>query len=203
MTDHLDLVRRAFDARAATYDESKMHRRLAEAVTRFADLSGVNCVLDVATGTALVLRAFDARLRGASLVGVDVSPGMLAVAQAQLPSATFIEADAAKLPHADASVDLITCVTGLHAIPDVVGTIAEWRRVLRVQGRVVSATFLADGRGVPLGGDHRYPADHGPFETLELLIATARSNGFTITRSTTWSHERDELLLAEWALLPG
>lgn len=199
MTDRLDTVRRVFDERAATYDESQMHRRLAEAVTRFADLSDVDSVLDVATGTGLVLRAIDASAPGTSLTGLDVSPGMLAVARAQLPSATFIEADAAMLPHAAASVDLITCVTGLHAIPDAVGAIAEWRRVLRAKGRVISATFLASDRRAPLGAGHSYPADHRPFDTLERLTATAKDHGFTVVRWTNWPHEEDELLIAEWA----
>ncbi|WP_429608163.1 hypothetical protein [Staphylococcus aureus] len=58
MTDDLlAAVRARFDGRAAEYDESAMHRELAAAVAAFADLDGVRDVLDVATGTGLVLRA--------------------------------------------------------------------------------------------------------------------------------------------------
>lgn len=51
-----DVIAHAFDARASSYDESAMHRHVAEAVAAFVDLTAVKDVLDVATGTALVLR---------------------------------------------------------------------------------------------------------------------------------------------------
>ena len=53
----LKTVSNAFDARSATYDESTMHRELAATVADFADLTAVEDVVDIATGTGLVLRA--------------------------------------------------------------------------------------------------------------------------------------------------
>ncbi len=55
-----------FDERAATYDESAMHRGLAQAVADFVRLGAVRDVLDVGTGTGLVLRCAPRRARGAS-----------------------------------------------------------------------------------------------------------------------------------------
>lgn len=49
MPDPLDAVRRSFDERAATYDESAMHRDLASDVADELDLVGVDAVLDIAT----------------------------------------------------------------------------------------------------------------------------------------------------------
>ncbi len=122
-SDVHETIRRRFDERAAHYDESDMHRGVADAVARFASLDGVDAVLDVATGTGLVLRALRDRLarQGAQeprLVGVDLSPQMLMVARRELPGATLEVADAASLPLPDASVDLVTCVTALHILPD-------------------------------------------------------------------------------------
>ena len=55
-------VRRRFDDRAPTYDESAMHRGLADAVAGFVLEAGApGDVLDVATGTGLVLRALRER----------------------------------------------------------------------------------------------------------------------------------------------
>ena len=55
-------VRRRFDDRAPTYDESAMHRGLANAVAGFVLEAGApGDVLDVATGTGLVLRALRER----------------------------------------------------------------------------------------------------------------------------------------------
>lgn len=196
----LEDIRAAFDARAATYDESSMHRHVAVAVADFADLSDVAVVLDVATGTGLVLRAL-ARLSPAmALTGIDVAPAMLEVARSCLPEATFVEADAASVPFNDACADLITCATALHAIPDTAAALSEWHRLLRPNGRIVSATFLANGRSRSLRATRSYPADHRPYESLEHLTATAAHHGFTITRSTTWSGHVDNLLIAEWAL---
>ncbi|MGO7983972.1 class I SAM-dependent methyltransferase, partial [Rhizobium johnstonii] len=80
-------------------------------------LHGVHDVLDVATGTGLVLRALrqDA---GLTLYGVDISEGMLAVARRELPDGRVLAAEATDLPFTDAQFDLVTCVTALQLIPD-------------------------------------------------------------------------------------
>lgn len=197
--EQLKIIRDTFDARAATYDESAMHRELADAVALFADLTEVKTAVDVATGTGLVLRALSSRSPMIALTGLDVSLGMLKVAQTHLPTATFVNADAAHMPLADASADLITCVTGLHVIPDTAAALSEWHRLLRPGARAVSATFIADGRGSTIPATRAYPADHRPFETLDQLTTTAAKHGFTITRSTTWTDDTDRLLIAEWA----
>jgi ubiquinone/menaquinone biosynthesis C-methylase UbiE len=239
MTDDVvvQAVRERFDGRAPTYDDSAMHRDLAEAVADFVDLAGVGTLLDVATGTGLVLRAIDARARDAvgagtatsatsatsgtpataasvpapktalRLIGVDVSPGMLAVARRALPTspgvvAELVEADARRLPLPDGSVDLITCVTGLHLIPDTSAVLAEWVRVLRPGGRVVTATFAE----FDPGQHHRertttapapYPLRHDPFRTPEALGRTVAEVGLRVGRRTRWTDGHDTLLIAE------
>lgn len=204
MTDEvLDSIRTSFDERAATYDESILHHAVAEASAEFAALDGVEDVLDVATGTGLVLRAIHARSPQLRLTGTDISPAMIAVARTALPLAAWIEADAAALPLADASIDLVTCATALHIIPHVEKAVAEWRRVLRPNGRIVTATF-AETDGVPSrdADEHTaarpYPRQHLPFHTVVHLARTAASHGFNITRHTTWTDGADTVLIAEW-----
>jgi SAM-dependent methyltransferase len=59
--------------------------------------------LDVACGTAFLTR----HLRG-EIVGLDQSPGMLAIARERMPEATFVEADVLNgLPLSDASFDRV------------------------------------------------------------------------------------------------
>ena len=202
MTDETpEEVRRRFDERAATYDESEMHRGLAEAVAAFADLGSVTGVLDVATGTGLVLRALRARAGSAQLrmIGVDLSPGMLAVARAALPDAELIEADAATLPVPDASVDLVTCVTGLQMFTRSDQAIREWARVLRPGGAVITATFsavdLTEHRGA-----HPVRLQHDRFRTPELMRAAFAPAGLELTRHRSWIHGADTVLIAEAVL---
>ncbi|MGF6824512.1 ubiquinone/menaquinone biosynthesis C-methylase UbiE [Microbacterium sp. ZKA21] len=198
-TDRLGVVRDAFDRRAATYDESVMHRELAACVADFAELVGVRDVLDIATGTGLVLRALRARAADLRLTGVDISPGMLDVARQHLPRATWVEADVAALPVPDCSADLITCVTALHAIPDTRAALTEWRRVLRADGRAVTATFAEERPRVARVHRNPYPSDHEPFGSAQRLTEVAAATGFRVTRTMTWADTDDALLVAEWA----
>ncbi|MFC4137329.1 MULTISPECIES: class I SAM-dependent methyltransferase [unclassified Microbacterium] len=199
ISDALAAIRDAFDARAPVYDESRMHRELADAVATFAASTGATTVIDVATGTGLVLRALRAQLPGARLIGADISPGMLAVARGALPEAEWIEADAVALPLPDASADLITCVTALHVIPDVPGAVQEWRRILSSRGRLITATFAHPGRARPAGRVNPYPVDHSPFQSREALAATFAELGFSPRRHTVWSDGDETVLIAELA----
>jgi ubiquinone/menaquinone biosynthesis C-methylase UbiE len=196
----LAAVRARFDGRAAEYDESAMHRGLAGAAAAFARLDDVTDVLDVATGTGLVLRALHERDGGLRLSGIDLSGGMLQVARAHLPDADLVEADATVLPFADAAFDLITCTTAVHLFPDADAAIAEWVRVLRPGGRVVTATF---GELDPAQHGHHgsaapaSPTHHERFRTPELLAEAVAPAGLTVRRHAWWTHGHDTILLAE------
>jgi ubiquinone/menaquinone biosynthesis C-methylase UbiE len=200
-------VRRRFDDRAPTYDESAMHRGLAEAVADFVvagagsrdtDLRDAD-ILDVATGTGLVLRALRDRGARGRMIGVDLAPRMLEVAQAHLPDAELVEADAAVLPLADACVDLVTCVTGLQLFTDAPAAIREWGRVLRPGGRVVTATFVAFDPTRHRAAPPAAMLHHEPFRSPELLDATFAPVGLRVTRHTRWTDGADDLLIAELA----
>ena len=68
-----------FDRRSATYDTGDFHPRLAARLIEAAGIKEGQTVLDVATGTGLV--AIEAARRVGSsgrVVGLDISPGMLA-----------------------------------------------------------------------------------------------------------------------------
>ena len=78
-------------------------------------------VLDVACGTGVVARLAAARVGGSgNVVGLDLNPGMLAVAAsiaAKAPPAsapiTWREASATNMPFTDASFDIVYCQLGL------------------------------------------------------------------------------------------
>jgi demethylmenaquinone methyltransferase/2-methoxy-6-polyprenyl-1,4-benzoquinol methylase len=96
-------------------------------------------VLDVATGTGDLAFALAAAGLG-EVVGLDISPGMLAEARrkAESPRAAasvrFELGDAAALPFADASFDAVTVAFGVRNFEDLEVGLRELARVLRPGG---------------------------------------------------------------------
>lgn len=207
-----DAVRAAFDERAPYYDQSTMHHLLAASVARFATVPEGGTAVDVATGTGLVVRALTRARPDVTAIGVDLSAGMLAVARAELPSAQWVQADAAALPLPDGSVDLVTCVAALHLFPEPDAAIAEWARVLRPGGRVITATFASAGHTAHAhaahadahagrehgarAGEHPYLRNHEPFATLDRLLGRLAPVGLRIQRVATWVRTDDRVLIA-------
>jgi demethylmenaquinone methyltransferase / 2-methoxy-6-polyprenyl-1,4-benzoquinol methylase len=97
-------------------------------------------VLDVATGTGLVAREL-LRQHGCSVVGVDQSPEMLAVARARTPGVRFVQASAEELPFADAEFDALTFTYLLRYVDDPLGTLRELARVVKPGGTIAMLEF--------------------------------------------------------------
>jgi ubiquinone/menaquinone biosynthesis C-methylase UbiE len=114
-------------------------------VERAAPANGER-VLDVACGTGIVARTARARLGPAALiVGVDVSPPMLAIAREVAPDIQWRLGDATNLPLAVGErFDVAFCQQGLQFIPDRPAAVREFRRALARGGRLVVATWRPD-----------------------------------------------------------
>ena len=103
-------------------------------------------VVDVATGTAGVALELVAR-SDAHVIGVDLSPQMLAVARqriarsAQQSRISLVQATGEQLPLAEASVDALCFTYLLRYVADPAATIAELARVVRPGGRIASLEF--------------------------------------------------------------
>lgn len=195
VTDQLSAVAASFDNRAPAYDASVLHRDLAYAVADFAALDGVRVVLDVATGTGLVLRAIAARDAHVRLIGVDISAGMLEVARDELPAGKFIEGRAEQLPVRDATIDLVTCVTAMHLMADPGVVLAEIARAMAPRGRLLLATFQPPP-GRP-GTSRPYHTNHAAFQTADRVAAAAAPAGFAVSRSATGRYGGEACLLTE------
>jgi len=74
--------------------------------------------------------------RGHSVVGVDVSPGMVAAASETIEA---VVADAAALPFADRAFDLVIAFMSLMDMDDMEGSVREAARVLQPGGRLCLA----------------------------------------------------------------
>lgn len=100
-------------------------------------------VLDVACGTGIATRLAAERVGAAgAAAGLDLNPGMLAVARSQTPSGMSIawyEANAAAMPLPDEAFDIVLCQMGLQFVTDKPAALREMRRVLRNGGRAFVA----------------------------------------------------------------
>ena len=114
---------------------------MARDLVRGAALRPGERVLDVACGTGVVTRLAAEQVGPTgSVAGLDLDPGMLAVARAATPPGVSIEwheasAEAMHLP--DASFDVVLCQMGLPFMPDRGAALREMRRVLVQEGRLM------------------------------------------------------------------
>ncbi len=125
---------------------SPMFRPLAEATLDEVKFTAGDRLLDVACGTGIVARVAKERLGVApGIVGVDVSPDMLAVARSRAPELDWREGNAAALPVQDGEqFNIVVCQQGLQFFPDKLAAVAEMRRVLVPGGRLAVSTWRPD-----------------------------------------------------------
>ena len=93
----------------------------------------VERVIDIGAGVGSLSGDIATIFPSACVVGIDRSPGMLALAPAWLPR---VVADARQLPIASGSVDLVLLVFVLFHLEQPVDGLLEARRVLRSGGQV-------------------------------------------------------------------
>lgn len=120
--------------RIAYYDE-----RVIERMAAFAAVDESMTVLDVGTGTGFVAAGLAPRV--GRVLGVDAAPEMLGVAQRNLDALGIAnvelrEADVARLPLEDDSVDAAFANMVLHHAGDPAAMLAEMRRVVRPGGAI-------------------------------------------------------------------
>lgn len=119
-------------------------------------------VLDIACGTGVVARLAKERLGDDGVVvGVDVSPQMLAVARDVAPAIDWREGDAAALPLLDGEqFDVAICHQGLQFFPDKAAAAREMRRALAAGGRLAIAAWRRNEE-IPLMNElHRVAERH-------------------------------------------
>jgi SAM-dependent methyltransferase len=91
-------------------------------------------VLELAAGTGVLTRAMMASLPQARVTATDLNVAMVDVGSAQVPAATWRQADAMQLPFGDASFDLVACQFGVMFFPDRPAAYADVARALRPGG---------------------------------------------------------------------
>ena len=170
--------RRLFDLTASIYKyitwQDVWRRNCADMARRFPSQRGAR-VADLGIGPGISAVGFlDARpdLR---VVGVDLSRNMLLEAR-EACSVPLLQADATRLPFADASFDVAAGHSFLYLVPDRAGVLAEVRRILRPLGRLVLMEPRADGpwhRGALMNGPLRFR-----FSMVAWRVASSRYGRF-------------------------
>lgn len=137
-------------------------------------------LLDVACGTGIVARVARRRIGDAAhIVGVDISPVMLAVARAAAPNIDWREGDAGALPlRNEEQFDIVVCQQGLQFFPDKPAAMAQMRRALARGGKLAVATWRSDDE-IPLFRDLRRVAERrlGPIADRRHSLGDAGALG--------------------------
>jgi ubiquinone/menaquinone biosynthesis C-methylase UbiE len=141
-------------------------------------------VLDVGCGTGQLAVRIRRELRETRIVGCDFSAGMLRQARARARRAPWVQGDAGRLPFRDGTFDAIVCTEAFHWFPDRQAALAEFRRVLRPDGRLllalVNPRFALTGRIVALAS--RLAGEPFRWPTREQLRRCLEAAGFHVDR---------------------
>jgi SAM-dependent methyltransferase len=133
-----------YDDGAAAYDQywaPGLHRHARDLVATLPPLRAGSrrTVVDVAAGAGTLLPVLrEVTGSDGMVLALDRSIGMLRRAPADVPR---FQADAARLPLADASADVVVLAFVLFMLPDARVAVAEAARVLRTGGWLLAATW--------------------------------------------------------------
>jgi demethylmenaquinone methyltransferase / 2-methoxy-6-polyprenyl-1,4-benzoquinol methylase len=149
-----------FDRIARRYDlvnrvlslgmDQRWRRRTVRAVG--ATLGEAPRILDVATGTGDLAIALARAYPGGHVIGLDPSPGMLAIAADKVArrglTVELVRGDAQELPQASCSIDAATIAFGIRNVPDRPKALRELARVVRPGGRIGVLELSEPRRGM-------------------------------------------------------
>lgn len=201
MGDHAqhDTVRRSYDTVAEEY-ATRLHAELAHKPLDKALLTALleqtepgTTIGDLGCGPGHVA-AWLAE-KGARTVGIDLSPGMVAVGRGRFPQVEFREGDLLELPAQDAEFGSLTALyTIIHLEPgELHRAFKEMERVLRPSGLALLSFHIGEEiRHVDEWWGHKVDVDFRflyPAHITELL----ETAGFTVEMSLERTHYAHEV----------
>jgi ubiquinone/menaquinone biosynthesis C-methylase UbiE len=199
MIDHLVDF---FDRIAPSYDSwaGGQHERVAARLVDVAAPQKGEQVLDVGTGTGLVAHLVAPRVSPGSVIGIDLSDNMLALARSKKSrNVQFLGMAAERLIFKPETFDLVTMGEALAYVSDPTDALAEAHRVLRSGGRLAvsnqrrslstRAQDLFFQGLAPLARRHylslpRYSSERSRFGEPKVLPELLAGAGFEVTRIT-------------------
>jgi len=148
-----------FDKIAARYDTMNrvlsfgLDRGWRRRTVRALALGASPRVLDLATGTGDLAVDIARMHPDATVIGLDPSRQMLAIAERKLANrgladrVTLVRGDAQHLPYRDGEMDAATIAFGIRNVPDRLAALREMARVVRPGGRVAVLELGEPRRG--------------------------------------------------------
>ncbi|MEX0271913.1 class I SAM-dependent methyltransferase [Leptolyngbyaceae cyanobacterium UHCC 1019] len=143
------VVQQQYDQLAKIYDQrwkTYIANTLAF-VNQWAAIPASANVLDIACGTGEFERLLVQDNPNQQILGIDISTGMLAIAQQKLngyASVKFEQASATKIPTADEQFDVVVCASSFHYFDQPMDALAEMKRVLKPDGKMVILDWCKD-----------------------------------------------------------
>ena len=120
-------------------------KRFRRKFVAMAGLKDTDHVLDICCGTGSTTAIIAEEVQQGKIIGVDLSPDMIAVARKKVPAqwVGFERASVDALPFADNSFNAVLCTYGLHEIPKGVRAAAlnEVFRVLKPGGKFMTMDY--------------------------------------------------------------
>lgn len=141
----------AYDTVAESYDQTRGGETRGDLYAGELEprlLPGPAPVLEIGVGTGLV--ALGLQQRGRTVIGVDLSAGMLAKASGRLPG-PLIQGDVCALPFRDGSLTNVVSVWMIQAVADPLALFREVFRVLRPGGRLLACPTNRPAFRDPIG----------------------------------------------------
>lgn len=163
-----------FDAIAPAYDfmntmmtgglHVRWRNRALKMVSTMLPQGGPKMVLDVACGTGDVSFRLHELFPKAHITGLDLSPGMLEIAERKLAMMdlsaqkhiTFLEGDSLKMPFPDETFDVVTVAYGVRNFERLEDGYREMRRVMKPGGVICVIELSEPSNGLIKGGYRVY-----------------------------------------------
>lgn len=173
-----------YDNNAEQYAENSKRVSFEKVVENFLEkLPASPSILDAGCGTGRDTKLFHEK--GAKVVGVDISEGLLEVARRENPDITFIAANFTELPLEDQSFDGVwshASLVHLETLEEVRSALSEFHRVLKPEGFLYVYVKKQEGEektaivSDSLSGHDRFFRYYEPEELTTLL----EDAGFTV-----------------------
>jgi ubiquinone/menaquinone biosynthesis C-methylase UbiE len=199
-----ELSKEELEMTAKAYDDllvPALFQQWADQMAGLADLNVGDDVLDVACGTGVL--AIAANKYAGTVMGLDVNPGMLAVAADKAYDIEWYQGNAELLPFEDESFDVVMSQFGLMLFDSQETAVREMWRVLRPAGRLHIAVFVSLEQlpayaraadvyetivGPDIGNALRSPFSMGDIDELKGLFQRAGITDSVVTTHASEAH---------------